>query len=122
MIWSTVGLTLLFKATSFTERWIDVSQLLWDGTVNSPHRRNPKKAMQHAAHSMIWSCFFGSLKSSAFIFSKMSCVMGSLLLDGLFFACSFLMPRSTISTLGVSWEVNWSCALKLICRFLTAER
>ena len=48
-----VGLDLLSTATSSMDRCTELSKASWLGTVISPTLRNPKKAVQQAAHSMI---------------------------------------------------------------------
>ena len=50
---TVVGLDLLSTATSSMDRCTELSKASWLGTVISPTLRNPKKAVQQAAHSMI---------------------------------------------------------------------
>ena len=70
-----MGWSLLSMATSARLG----SKTDWDGTVISPRRKNPKKAVVHAAHSIIVS---GSLLEDSHwrrIWRRMSGVIGSLI-------------------------------------------
>ena len=60
---TTVGVCLLFTVISPRERWTELSYPFWLGKVISPTRRKPKKAIQHAAHSMIAWYWVGVLDS-----------------------------------------------------------
>ena len=116
------GDSVLSTAMSARDKCVSGSMSACAGTVNSPHRRKPKKATQQAAHNMIllWLC--GLRRSAALILVMTSRVTGSLTREVFCLAVSFFIPLRTISNFGVSWSANslWNPAV--MCRLRTADR
>ena len=94
------GASLLSIMMSVSDRWVSGSYSAWAGTVNSLHRRKPKKATQHAAHSVLLrSC--GLLRSVVFILVMTSRVIGASLSDPQFSDavgkfCAYVHPAWSI--------------------------
>ena len=124
LTWMTVGADLLSTAMSSKDRCAVRSYSFYEGTVNSPHLRKPKKAKQHAAQSRTLSYLLGQRSKVAFILTMMSIVIGMWVGRGaaFAFAFSFLIPFNTSSKRGVNCLANSSCNPDETCRLQIAER
>ena len=83
---------------------------------------NSKKAMQQAAHSMIFVKDWGSLDRTSLILPIISRVMGRRILAGWVTAWHFLISRRTCWSRGVSWRLKWLCSPTETWWYLTAAR
>ena len=121
LTWILLGDSRLSREMSWRDRWTAGEYSSCDGTVNSLHLRKPKKASEQAAHIMMLLWSVGFLISVHLSLSIISTVMGSQV-RGFTTVLSFLMPFSTISSLGISCFVNSLCRSAVTCRLWTADR
>ena len=114
------GSSLLSTVTSLTARCWPGSNSPDSPTVSSPDLRKPKKATQHAAHSITWRGLDGSRFQTLLSFSNTDGVRGSRVRDGTP-ACSRFAPRSVSARRGML-SVLGSPPPHSICRCRTADR